>query len=357
MVSYRLAEENDYPAIVEFYNKFHPTSKRDLKTFLWFYTQGVYGDCVFIVAFVEEQLVGFYGVIRIVVTTASGEKLLTGKCEDALIDPEFRGKNILKGLIAKVFEESAKVGIVALWGFTALREAFIKIGYEVPYKNSQSIAVGSFFTAYKQLDKPSGNNNLKAKLKVAGFCAYAYLKQKTAIPKASLKAFERKDTIPVTQKVDQLLAAVLKEYPNLFAIEQTPEFQKWRIYDNPNFKDIYTVSYFNQNQELVGLVVYNLSLAPVAYITQATFHPTLSHTIAAAMLAAADKKVFAKGFGMIRNWQFTHNPLNKKEVQIFKMANHLFLNKGICMVWRELQPGKLNPLNFYLSKIAAQGNT
>ncbi len=357
MVSYRLAEENDYPTIVEFYNKFHPTSKRDLNTFLWFYTQGVYGNCVFIVAFVNEQLVGFYGVIRIVVTTASGEKVLTGKCEDALIDPEFRGKNILKGLIAKVFDECTRQGIVALWGFTALREAFIRIGYEVPYKNSQSIAVGSFFTAYKQLDKPSGNSKLKAKLKIAGFCAYAFLKQKIAMPKASLQAFQMKDDKPVIQQVDQLITAVLNEFPELFAIQQSPDFQQWRIYDNPNLKDLYSVAYYNQHQELVGLVVYNLSLPPVAYITQATFHPTLNQSTAAAMLAAADKVVFAKGFGMIRNWQFTHNALNKKEVQIFKQANHLFLNKGICMVWRELQPGKLNPNNFYLSKIAAQGNT
>ena len=73
------------------------------------------------------------------------------------------------------------------------------------------------------------------------------------------------------------------------------------------------------------------------------------------MLKFATDNLYDLGIILIRNWQFNHNVLNRKESECFNKANHVHLKKGISLVWKELDGIDIRPEMFYLSRIATQG--
>jgi N-acetylglutamate synthase-like GNAT family acetyltransferase len=354
MVTYRLATENDYQNINDFHNRIYQKN-RTMNEFLWEFHDCPFGKSIYVIATDEGKVVGTNCVIPIVLANSKGELVLTGKSEDTLVDPEYRGQEIFKNIYDYLFNACTKNGIKIIWGYTTAKKPFEKIGFQVPFDHQQSLLVKDIFNSYRYLSALNQNNRLKQKAQIFALCVLSKLKcwkGNVIIQKPKVKIFE---VDKITDKVADLIESIIKKNPELFYIYQSKEFQQWRIYDNPNFHKVHTFSAYDSNDKLVSLIVLNSNPNGVAYIIQSSFDNSISDNEKVKILMYTYKSIFKRGIKLIRNWHFNHNPMNREEIEIFKKANFIIYNRGISFVWKEINSTELNPHDFALSRVSTQG--
>lgn len=354
MVTYRQAEEKDYQKINNFHNRIY-SSNRTIEQFYWEFHNAPAGKSIYIIGEDEGKIVGTNCVIPFELVKYNHEKVLTGKSEDTLVDPEYRGQNIFYNLYQVLFDKCRENNIKVIWGFTSASKPFKKLGFDIPYEHLQIMEVNKIFASYKFLSQLNNKNKTIDKAKILALCVYSKLRHLYKILDSSaLKDFNI-STAPQFDQVSDLTGANLNSTDKSFAIDQSPEFQKWRIYSNPNYQNIHTFSFSKKDKKLVGLIVFQSSPGKPAYICQSTFHPELSKKVVVQMIQYATKKVFMEGIFLIRNWVFNHNSYNKKEIELYDAAKYTILKRGIGLVWKELQTSGLESGGFNLSRIATQG--
>ena len=354
MVTYRLATKEDYENINNFHNKIYKKN-RTIEQFYWEFHNCPFGKSIYVVACVNNQIVGTNCVIPIVLTNAKRELILTGKSEDTLVDPEFRGHNIFNNIYDCLFEECIKNGIKIIWGFTSAKKPFLKVGFQVPFEHIQSLSVNKTIESYKYLTSLNKNNTIIQKLKILGLCILSKLKGLKNNFKANISDLIIKEKTEIYENINTLIESCSKEYPNLFYILQSNDFQKWRVYENPNYYKVHTYSVYDTKNSLVALVVLNTHPNGVAYIIQSTFSSNISKNQKHNVIKNITLSMFKKDTTIIRNWHFDTNIINKEEIEIFNKSNYIILKKGIGFVWKDLDSTGLDPKNFLLSRISTEG--
>lgn len=354
MVVYRLATANDYENINNFHNRIYQKN-RTMDQFLWEFHDCPFGKSIYVIATDGDKVVGTNCVIPIVVTNATGELILTGKSEDTLVDPAYRGQNIFNNIYDYLFEQCSNEGIKFIWGYTSAKKPFQKIGFTIPFDQQQSLIVNGIVDSYRYLSTLNPQNKLKQKAQILALCILSKIKSWKgffAVQKPQSKIVADKK---ITHQTSDLIAASCSNNPELFYILQNKEFQQWRIYDNPNFHKVHTYSAFDSTEKLVALIVLNSYPNGVAYIIQSSFDAAISDKEKVRILKYAYKSLFNQGIKLIRNWHFDSNPINREEIDVFKKANFVLLKKGVGFVWKEIDTTTLNPNNFLLSRISTQG--
>ena len=353
MVTYRIATEADYPAINDFHNRLYPSS-RTLEQFYWEFHRGPFGPSVYVVALDDEKIIGTNCVIPMDLLRADQRIVRSGKSEDTLVDPAYRGQKIFYHIYEFLFEQCRAQGIAVIWGFTSAKKPFQKLGFSVPFDHQQSLAVHDVAASYRYLSSLNPANTAVDRLKILGLCAYSKAKLTIKITESALAPYEIKEGVAITAEVDDLLQATLSSLPASFAIAQDPAFQQWRIYDNPNFHRVHTYGFYDA-QQLRALIVLNSHPDGVAYVCQSLFAPAVSNAAATAMIQHVTQRVFEVGIVLIRNWHFDTNPINVRDRRRYSAAQHVPLSRGIGLVWKELSKTGLDPRRFILSRIATQG--
>lgn len=354
MVTYRLATENDYKNINNFHNRIYQNN-RTISQFYWEFHNCPFGKSIYVIAIDNDKIVGTNCVIPIIVTNSNGDMIKTGKSEDTLVDPEYRGQNIFNNIYEFLFKECANNGIKIIWGFTSAKKPFQKIGFKTPFDHQQSLIVNSILGSYRYLSVLNQNNGLKQKTQILALCILSKLKSlKGEFITVKTKLSIEENTI-ITDNVSELIESYSIKNPSLFYIFQNKEFQHWRIYDNPNYHKIHTFGAYDVNKKLVALIILNSHPNGVAYVIQSSFDSSVSFSEKTSLLNYTTKSMFKKGITLIRNWHFDNNQQNKEEIDVFKKANFLVLKKGISFVWKEIDHIQLNPNNFLLSRISTQG--
>ena len=354
MVKYRIANKKDYEAINSFHNKIY-SSNRTIKQFYWEFHYCPFGKSIYVIAEDKQKIIGTNCVIPIELIDSNNQIILSGKSEDTLVDPEYRGQNVFYNIYHVLFDLCKKNGIKVIWGFTSAKKPFKKLGFTIPFEHQQSIAVNKIFSSYRHLIGLNSKNKVLDKLKIFGLCLYS--KSRVFIKNKNLLLEKYNITVQeqIVEGINDLIKSNLSNPSSLFYISQSNKFQKWRIYDNPNYHNIYTFGFYNDENILQGLIIINSDRNKVGYISQSTFHASLDESVAVRMLKFATDNLFDLGIILIRNWQFNHNVLNRKESECFNKANHVHLKKGISLVWKELDGIDIRPEMFYLSRIATQG--
>jgi len=308
---------------------------------------------IFITVFIL-QIVGTNCVIPINLIDSDNRTIRTGKSEDTLVDPDYRGQNIFYDLYQVLFEECVDSEIRVIWGFTSALKPFKKLGFKVPYDHQQSLAVNKVISSYKYLSELNKYNKLIDRVKILGLCVLSKLKLSCSFNSIAINRF-RVSRNEVTEGVNELIMANLNEVKVSFAILQTSDYQKWRVYKNPNYYKTYTFGYYDKDEDLKSVIVINSHPNKSAYIVQSSFHPDLSNQDAIGMIKYATKVMFQDGITLIRNWHFNHNQFSKTEADLFRSAGYKFLNRGVGFVWKELDGFELAPEGFNLSRMATQG--
>ncbi len=355
MIEYKIAQESDYLSINNFYNRLHG-SKRTIEQFRWEFHDGPLKPGIYIIAVDSDNnaVVGSQAAMYMNVVLSHGEKILTAKSEDTLVDPTYRGKNIFNNMYEMLFDECKKNGIEYIWGFTTAIKPFKGMNFEVPWSHSQTLAVSNPIAAYKYLVKLNSKNKLKDKFKIFGLAAKSYLKLKSsflfAVPK--LKGFQ--EDIPVAD-ASLIIGNILKTSQSpYFAIDQDANYQRWRFYANSNYKTVKTYSLIIENQ-LKAFLIIHISDENIGYIVQALFDPSLGEKVIEKFIQQSTAKIFRLGVSIIRNWSFTHTEYNNKENQHFIKVGYTFLDRGVPFVWKSLNNGPLDPSNLISFKILSEG--
>lgn len=351
MVTYRLAHPSDYENINAFYNRIHQTN-RTMEQFVWEFHDAPDGQSIYVIAEDEGKVVGTNCVIPINLLTSENQIIRSGKSEDTLVDPEYRGQNIFYNIYAFLFEQCKAAEIQVIWGFTSAKKPFSKMGFEIPFDHYQSLAVKHVGKSYSYLSQLNPANTFRDKLKIYGLCVLAKWRKS---PNKQLLAPYTCVEMPITEGVDQLLKANLGQHPGTFLIHQHAQFQEWRLYKNPNYFKVHTFGYYDKDQQLIALLVYNSHPNGIAFNGQTTFHPDLSQETKVAMLQDATARLFKQGIHLVRNWTFKTNALNKELTELHARAGYYNLDRGIGFVWKRLDDRPLDPNQFVLSRIATQG--
>ena len=353
MVTYRRATAADYININAFHNRIDKPN-RSIEQFYWEFRDCPFGPAIYVVAEDGEKIVGTNCVIPIDLIDSKGNIIKSGKSEDTLVDTVYRGQNIFKNIYDFLFEESKKQGVSVIWGFTSSTKAFEKLGFEIPCSHHQGLAVNKVLSSYNFLKTLNPKNSLVDNIKIFGLSFVSKLKYKLNIlPK--LFDYEMFDNLGLTDISKKLIQDNLSDSEKCFAIFQNETFQKWRIYENPNYFKMYSYVFKNLKGEIIALIEVNTTVTKVAYINQSTFCVSLSEDSKAKILRKVTEGLFQKGNIIIRNWLFNTSELNKKEISTFEKAGFYYLNRGIGMVWKKLDDSKIDPINFYLSRISSQG--
>jgi len=354
MVKFRLALENDYKRINDFYN-FMYKSNRTIEQFYWEFHHGAFGKSIYVIAEDDGKIIGTNCVIPIDLITADGKIIRSGKSEDTLVDPKYRGQKIFYKIYDYLFEKSKEQGIQVIWGFTSAKKPFKKIGFDVPFDHLQSLAVNNVWSSYKYLSSLNIKNNGFDKVKIFGLCFLSKVKTLGNFTN-KVDGFKVKMNTKIIDGIDDLIESNLATLDSSFSILQNSKFQDWRIYKNPNYTKVHTFGFYNSSDKLMALLVLNSHKNNVAYIIQSTFYSDLSKKQKAEMLQYVSKQVFKSGVVLIRNWHFNTNTINKSELEIFTKSNFTVLNRGVGFVWKELDDIGYPPEKFNLSRIATQGN-
>jgi N-acetylglutamate synthase-like GNAT family acetyltransferase len=251
MVTYRLANTDDYEHINNFHNRIYKKN-RTINQFLWEFNNGPFGKSIYVIANDGDKIVGTNCVIPIVLTNSKNEFFLTGKSEDTLVDPEYRGQNIFNNIYDYLFQQCAKNGIKYIWGFTSAKKPFQKIGFQVPFEHQQSLIVNDILESYRFISALNHNNKLKQKIQILGLCILSKLKSLKGSLNTNKSSFKITVDINITDQVNHLIEASCKNNPGLFYIFQNEKFQQWRIYDNPNFHKVHTYGAYDSNNKLIN---------------------------------------------------------------------------------------------------------
>jgi hypothetical protein len=354
MVTYRLATEDDYKNINDFYNCIYK-SNRTLEQFYWEFHNCPFGKSIYVIAEDGQRIVGTNCVIPIKLINSNNEITLTGKSEDTLVDPNYRGQNIFNNIYDFLFAKSKEHDIKVIWGYTSAKKPFKKLGFSVPFDHQQSLIVNHIWESYKYLSSLNSKNGFSQKAQIFALCAFSKLKfiiNYLSIQQPDYKVTEDK---VIVDQVDSLIERSASDCNDSFYILQNQEFQQWRIYQNPNYHKVHTFGFYDKKERLIAVIVLNSHQNAVAYIIQSTFDKSLTSRDRVLILKWVVNKIFSLGISIIRNWHFNTNKLNKNEIDIYQKANFISLKKGIGFVWKEIDSTNLNPNNFYLSRVSTQG--
>lgn len=353
MVTYRLATADDYIKINEFHNRIDKPN-RSIEQFYWEFRDGPFGPSIYVVAEDGDKIVGTNCVIIIHLVDSLGKLFKSGKSEDTLVDPNYRGQNIFNNIYEYLFEECKKQGVLVIWGFTSAYKPFEKLGFEIPFRHEQGIAVNHFWKSYRFLKTLNPKNKIADKIKIAGLCLISLLKFKFNIKQNRLK-YDFSEVIKPNDELESLIQSNLEKTPSSFAIHQNQSYQNWRIYSNPNYFKINTYIFKNVKGRTVAIFEVNTSKNNVSYINQSTFHTDLNENEKNKMIRIITIHLFEKGSHLVRNWLFCTNTINKNEIKNFENSGYIYIKRGIGFVWKKLDNVDLTATQFYLSRIASQG--
>lgn len=352
MVTYRLAGSEDYEKINAFYNRIY-SANRTIEQFLWEFHNCPFGKSIYVIAEDNGKIVGTNCVIPIDLITSNEKIIKSGKSEDTLVDPEYRGQKIFYKIYEFLFEKCREENIHVIWGFTSAKKPFNNLGFEIPYDHQQSLAVSHIWKSFRFLSSLNPKNKITDKAKILGLCVWSKV-QLIRKSRPSKVSYRIEKDHKIVSGVDDLIFNNLTKSNNSFAIHQSSKFQEWRIYDNPNYFKTHTYGVYN-NDKLVALIIFNSHENNIAYISQSTFHSDLAISQKANIIKSVTRMLLKEGIVAIRTWVFDTNIVNSEEISIFKKAGYTHLNRGIGLVWKELNNTGLKPENFILSRIATQG--
>ncbi|MEP6794373.1 MAG: GNAT family N-acetyltransferase [Saprospiraceae bacterium] len=354
-----LLQDADIPELIDFYNLINKDT-RDKDKFLWEFYNAPAGKAIYVIAkdADTQKIIGSQCAIPIDLISQTGDLIRTGKSEDTLVHPDYRGLNVFENMYRMLFEKCRESGIKYLWGFTSAKKPFLRLGFTIPFDHSQSLMVLNIFASYKYLSTLNTKNTTGSLLRIFALCFLARLLSfKRYLPTShSLKnkyLFSAYDKSVV--KEQDLIPG--KKYKGYW-IKQDKSYISWRIEKNPYLEGVHNV-YFSSASVIVANLIFNHHKSGAWYLINDTYADDITDVEKSGML----KKSIAllthnkqTSVDLIRAWDFGHNQHGLDEIQVRKKAGFFHLDRGISFVWKSLDPNNtLDALDFNLSRLASQG--
>jgi hypothetical protein len=348
-IEIRLLREEDIPGIGNLYKKAYKITRSNDK-FRWEFQSGPAGPAIYVVAVDPKvnRVVGTQCAIPLYVIDASGNRILTAKSEDTLVDSDYRGKSIFEKMYALLFDECRMAGIVAIWGFTYALKPFTKLGFEIPFHCNFGLIAFKTGGAYKYLNSLKEKRTVGEKMKIFALATASRTKYrfKSRYPHVTGYSISKHETIS--------LENLPPTQPGVFFLQLDSNFLDWRLRSNPYPNSHLYYSLIDETNKQVASVICSFT-PQVSYIMHLAFDRSLVEETRLKFLKAVNADLSTKT-DVVRFWGFSHNEAGSYEIQLLKRSGFMFTKQGISMVWKKLdEKSSLNVSDFALSRMASQG--
>lgn len=349
-IEIRLIRENEIQQANDFFNSIYKTN-RSLKNFRWEFIEGPFGPAIYVVAIDADsaKIIGTQCAIPIELINSKGEKILTAKSEDTLVDPAYRGQKIFEKMYDVLFTECSKAGIKYIWGFTPAVKAFERIGFQIPFQAHQALFVFNPFKSYNYLSRLNASNKSGDKIKIGMLSLLAWVKS-FLVFFPSVKRYSFK-AIPTQEDKNDCFKDFYsgKDY---YTLHETSTYLTWRLVNNP-FNNQYINYRFISNNQPAGDAIINIR-KDVSYIEQLMIKdgsniPSIVKTLV--------KQIRKYRLPMIRVLCFDTNDELRYQSHSLKSTGFTYLKRGMFFVWKPLdETSSIRPEQVLLNRLYTQGN-
>jgi GNAT superfamily N-acetyltransferase len=355
-IEIRLLAESENELANNFFNEVYHTN-RTIENFQWEFIQGPKGKAIYVVAVdnLEKSFVKIIGIqcaIPIELMSVDGHYVLTGKSEDTLVHPGYRGQKLFEKMYDLLFEECKKAGIKYIWGFTPALKAFERLGFEAPFKTTQALLVLKPLKAFGHLVKLNPANKTLDKFKVLGLTLISYVAgwQRLFIKAASAPVEE----VPPSSKED-IIKSFYAHKNTLYFLRMNEAYLYWRLIKNP-FGNTYKNLRCKKQETPVADILIN-ARADVSYIEQLLFSPSTNLKDRLRFVKSTVNRLEKTGTPAVRVLCFDNNDEMTDQIRLLKKTGFLHLARGNYFVWKSLDESRLiSPRDIFFSRLFTQGN-
>jgi len=345
----RLLLESDIEDVIAFYNSVYKT-KRTTGYFKWLFLNGPFGSAIYVIAKDKKtnKIIGSQAAIPYQFANHAQHIIKTAKSEDTLIHPVYRGQKISTKMYDLLFQECKKKGIQLIWGFSTLDRPFLRAGFEIPLHIQQAYFSLSAKDTKAYFKKKKAPETFVDKVFLNALSQMTILKSRIAIAKKrTLKEFEIVlETSSHSENIQQAFN-LLNEAD--YSIQQNMAFQVWRFHQHPNLKS--SLSFFLKKAGQVYSKIQIDIKGKEASMSQFYYSESLKDKIIMAFLFEIIAILQEKKLVVMSSWCFDKNLSNQKQLSFLNKAGFLILNRGMNMVWKQLDPMlELSPDQILLSK-------
>jgi GNAT superfamily N-acetyltransferase len=359
-IEIRLLKDDEKNEVIRLFNLTHP-QQRSLEHFHWEFRDAPAGKGIYVVAYDidAKKIVGTQAAIPVEMVSNNGERMLTAKSEDTLLDPAYRGKGLFDKMYQLLFDECRKQGIKYIWGFTYANKPFLKVGFEIPYKATSGLYVINPISSYNYLSKLNLQNKFMDKFKIFGLCWMGYFTSMNA----GLFATKSSDNLSLTENLSfdrsKVIAAIGQTFKEkIWTINLTNEYINWRFRNNPHSNKF---SFFGvkKNENIVGDIILNKRKEGFGYIEQLFLSDEITDTDQQVLINQAIKNLKSQDSFLIRFLGFDFNKANKSQIDSLKKCGFTFIDRGASFVWKRLTDVEsefINPNELLMSRSYSQGD-
>lgn len=292
-----------------------------------------------------EEVVGSQVMLPIMMNIG-GRDVKAGKSETSYLDESLRGKGLFKKLYHFGEDESLKVGMLFLWGYTTavyVMETTMEFAVPRDKMYEYSVAVGApSFSLLKRYSK--GVLNLM-KSYVYYYQKHKEFRRNFAAMCSKVNFAKKVAGYDITDKfnaehMSDFYTALRAQYPPFIYIKYTDEYWDWRITRNPNLS--YITKFFYKNGQLMGYYVYSIvnataNIADFSYLNKEAGETMLCHMF----------KEIAEANGFTVNyWGNKDNPINKSLFDLLLQMGGTAKVNRMDFVYKTLTPA--NPDDEFL---------
>jgi hypothetical protein len=347
------ATEDMADQLISYHNE-HFGDERKPEHWKWEY-KGCYPDLsIFSVIKDNGRIVATFGAIPIYLNVA-GERVLTGKLENALVSPEYRGGEV--ACMARTTNENKarEVGLQFFWAYAPIYKTSVREGYEV-FKGaicSMAAVIRPMVAASDVLK--SKRRSLKKRITAISnrFVLWAYGTIRRFTVTSSNRVYVVRSSVLGPNDLHDLFERLRDRYPNMINIDLNSQYLDWRIHNHPFFK--YETYYVYEGENLVAYAFVNSSSGFRGYLTDFGFENMNAGEF---LLSRILRDLREKNVGLVAFVGNCHNPLVKESFKLLRRWGFVHYNSTHLHVKNlRFKHGQIlsNAENWYMTGIGTEG--
>jgi len=221
---------------VNFHNSYFG-AERSVENWLWQYTAYRSDKAIFTGLRNGDTLIGTQGMMPILMN-AGGEITLSGKSENTLLLPAYRGQGLMEDLYDYAVEICRARGFEFIWGFTEATKAFNTFGFKIAKMFQWFERPGSNFRLGASSRLKSHQPLSSRMLETAKYMVRYFTKiRKMALPEVDAGNRCRiLEGAVGTSELKEFYERIRAKHPWLISLAYDEDFIKWRIGNHPFLK-------------------------------------------------------------------------------------------------------------------------
>ncbi|MEM9549404.1 MAG: GNAT family N-acetyltransferase [Bacteroidota bacterium] len=320
-LTYRIASEEDYPAILKLYNAMYQ-SDRSLTDFKWLVEDNPAGRATLFIALLENRVIGMQSLIPYDFVQ-NGQVIHTYKSEDTLVEKGMRGK----GVFSKLYEMvHAHADSTLVWGLTDKKEILERV--KMPSSERLTIAI-----SVKRPTIASDKRGLHRRIAKTLYYSVLYLKS-TFQSRRITGTMKLDEIIPSdygSKRIEVFFDRLTQQHPNLLFPRMNSGYLNWRLTQNPNL-DYYTIMVSTREDGSIAICSLLGFIGKSAYWQSYYAHQDVALDEKIGHIVNLRKKLFDSGISMIHTWLFGCNASVKEVKNLFYQGGFSKVRDGLWIV-------------------------